>query len=171
MQYLNIAALLFLMILPNACAGTANHSKESATLKVRLIWQGSQCVTKKSTPHATWIEEQALFKKMYDRLTSNQIGAQQELLSQVDFSREGILIVAMGQKPTAGFGLELNHMVAVVSEDMAVLRVSWIEPSKDAIVPQVITSPCLVIVLPKGPYSQIRLLDQSEHLRLQVHIK
>ena len=171
MQYLNIAALLFLLLLPNACAGTANLSKESSTLKVRLLWQGSLCVTKRSTPRATWIEEPALFKKMYDRLTSNQIGAQQELLSEVDFSREGILIVEMGQKPTAGYGLELNHMVAVVSDDMAVLRVSWVEPPKDAIVSQVITSPCLVIILPKGPYSQIRLIDQSEHLRLQVHIK
>ena len=171
MQYLSITALLFLMLLPNACAGTAIHPKEGSTLKVRLLWQGSQCATKMSTPHATWIEEPALFKKMYDRIASNQIGAQQDLLSQVDFSREGILIVAMGQKPTAGYGLELNHMVAVVSDDMAVLRVSWIEPPKDAIVSQVITSPCLVIILPKGPYSQIRLIDQSEHLRLQVHIK
>lgn len=160
-----------MMLLINGCAGTANHSKEETTLQVRLLWQGNQCVTKRLTPHATWIEDPALFKKTYSGFTQNYTGAQQNLLSQVDFSREGLLIVAMGQKPTGGYGLELNHEIAVVSDDVAVVSVSWIEPQKDAIVPQVITSPCLVIILPKGSYSQIRLLDQNVHLRLQIRIK
>jgi hypothetical protein len=163
MQYFKIAALLSIMLLPNGCAGTANHSEEKSELKVRLLWQGSQCGTKKPTPHATWIEDPDLFKK-------TDAGAKQELLSRVDFSREGILIVSMGQKPTGGYGLALNREVAVISDDAAVLSVSWIEPPKDAILPQVITSPCLAVILPKGSYNRIRLLDQNEDLRLQVDI-
>jgi hypothetical protein len=77
----------------------------------------------------------------------------------------------MGQKPTGGYGLELNREFAVISEDTAALRVSWIDPPKGAILPQIITSPCLVIILPKGPYSQIQLLDQDAHLRLQLPIE
>ena len=88
------------MLLPNGCAGTANHSAEKPALKVRLLWQGSQCGTKRLTPHATWIEEPDLFKKTYAGLDGNSAGAKQDLLSRVDFSREGILVVAMGQKPT-----------------------------------------------------------------------
>ena len=80
-------------------------------------------------------------------------------------------MVTMGQKPTGGYGIELKREFAVISDDTAVLRVSWIEPPKDAILPQIITSPCLAIILPKGPYSQIQLLDQDAHLRLQLPIE
>jgi len=171
MQCFKIAALLFILLLPNGCVGTDNHSKEKPTLKVRLLYKGDQCKTNRLDPHAIWIEDPDQFKKTYARLTRHTIGAQQDLSSRVDFSREGILIVAMGQKPTGGYGLELNREFAAISDDTAVLRVSWIEPPKGAVLPQIITSPCLAVILPKGPYSQIHLLDQDAHLRLQVRIE
>ena len=80
------------------------------------------------------------------------------------------MMVTMGQKPTGGYGLELNRGFAIISDDTAVLSVSWNEPPKGAILPQIITSPCLALILPKGPYSQIHLFDQDAHLRLQLRI-
>jgi len=171
MQYFKIAVLLFILLISNGCVGTGGHSKEKPKLKVRLLWAGAQCGTNQLTPHAIWIEDPDQFKKMHTRLTKHKTGVQQDLSSRVDFSREGILIVAMGQKPTGGYGLELNREFAVISEDTAILRVSWIEPPEGAILPQIITSPCLVIILPKGPYSQIHLIDQNAHLRLQFRIE
>jgi hypothetical protein len=171
MQYLKIALLLILMLFAIGCVGTASHSKVESELKVRQLWQGSQCVTNRPTPHAAWIGDPDIFKKTYAGLIRNYTGIQQDLLSRVDFSREGILIVSMGQKPTGGYGLELNREVAAVLDDAAVLSVSWNEPPKGAVLPQVITSPCLAIILPKGPYSQIRVLDQNAHLRLRIYIK
>jgi hypothetical protein len=171
MQYFKIAVLLFMLLFPNGCVGTDSHSKNKPTLKVRLLFKGGQCMTNRLNPHAVWIEDPDQFKKTYARLTKHTIGAQQDLSPRVDFSREGILIVAMGQKPTGGYGLELNREFAVISEDTAALRVSWIDPPKGAILPQIITSPCLVIILPKGPYSQIQLLDQDAHPRLQIPIE
>ena len=171
MQYFKIVVLLFILLFPNGCVGTDGHSKEKPTLKVRLLYKGDQCKTNRLDPHAIWIEDPGQFKKTYARLTRHTIGAQQDLSSRVDFSREGILIVAMGQKPTGGYGLELNREFAAISDDTAVLRVSWIEPPKGAVLPQIITSPCLAVILPKGPYSQIHLLDQDAHLRLQVRIE
>ncbi len=171
MPYFKIAVLLFMLLFPNGCVDTDSKSKEKPTLKVRLLFKGNQCMTNRLNPHAVWIEDPDQFKKTYARLTRHTIGAQQDLSSRVDFSREGILIVAMGQKPTGGYGLELNREFAVISDDTAVLRVSWIDPPEGAILPQIITSPCLVIILPKGPYSQIQLLDQDAHLRLQLPIE
>ena len=171
MPYFKIVVLLFILLFPNGCVGTDSHSKDKPTLKVRLLYKGDQCQTKRLNPHAIWIDDPDQFKKTYARLTRHTIGAQQDLSSRVDFSREGILIVAMGQKPTGGYRLELNREFAVISDDAAVLRVTWIDPPKDAILPQIITSPCLAIILPKGPYSQIQLLDQDAHLRLQLGIE
>ena len=171
MHYFKIVVLLCILLFPNGCVGTDSQSKEKPTLKVRLLYKGDQCQTYRLNSHAIWIDDPDQFKKTYARLTGNTIGAQQDLSSRVDFSREGILMVTMGQKPTGGYGLELNRDFAVISDDTAVLSVSWIEPPKDAILPQIITSPCLAIILPKGPYSQIHLLDQDAHLRLQVRIE
>jgi hypothetical protein len=170
MQYFKIVVLLFILLFPNGCVGTDSHSKEKPTLKVRLLYTEDQCQTKRLNPHAIWIDDPDQFKKTYARLTRHTIGAQQDLSSRVDFSREGILMVTMGQKPTGGYGLELNQEFAVISDDTAVLSVSWIEPPKGAILPQIITSPCLAIIIPKGPYSKINLLDQDAHLRLQLRI-
>jgi hypothetical protein len=171
MQYLTIAVLLFMLFFPNGCVGTDTHSKQKQILKVKLLFKGDQCGTTRLNPNAIWIEDPDQFKTTSARLTQHTIGAQQDLSSQVDFSREGILIVAMGQKPTGGYGLEMNREFAVISNDTAVLRVSWIDPPKGAILPQIITSPCLAIILPRGPYSQIHLLDQDAHLRLQLRIE
>ena len=170
MQYFKIAVLLFILLFPNGCVGTDSHSNEKPKLKVRLLFKGGHCMTKRLNPHAIWIEDPDQFKKTYALLTKHIIGAQQDLSSRVDFSREGILIVMMGQKPTGGYGLELNREFAVISDDTAVLSVSWNEPPKGAILPQIITSPCLALILPKGPYSQIHLFDQDAHLRLQLRI-
>ena len=171
MQYFKIAILLFMLLFPNGCVGTDSHSKEKPTLKVRLLFKGDQCGTNRLNPHAIWIEDPDQIQKMLIRLTKYTIGAQQDLSSRIDFSREGILILAMGQKPTGGYGLELNREFAALSDDTAVLSVSWIDPPADAILPQVITSPCLMLILPKGPYSQIQLLDQDAHPRLQLRIE
>jgi hypothetical protein len=171
MQYFKIVALLFMLLFPNGCVGNDSQSQEQPTLKVRLLFKGDQCTTDRSAPHAIWIEDPDQFKKAYAGLTRHIIGAQQDLSSRVDFAREGILMVAMGQKPTGGYGLELNREFAVISDDAAVLQVSWIEPPRGAILPQVITRPCLAIILPKGPYSSIQLLDQDAHLRLQLRTK
>jgi hypothetical protein len=170
MRYFRIWLLLFIFLFPNACVGTASHSKEKSNLKVRLLYKGDQCMMNRPGPHAIWIDDPDQFKKTYVRLTRHTIGAQQDPSPRVDFSREGILVVTMGQKPTGGYGLELNREIAVISDDTAVLSVSWIEPPKGAILPQIITRPCLAIILPKGPYSQIHLLDQDAHLRLQFRI-
>ena len=171
MPYFIISVLLFMLLFPNGCVGNDSHSTEKPTLKVRLLFKGDQCTTNQLTPHAIWIEDPDQFKQTYARLTRHTISAQPDLSSRVDFSREGILIVAMGQKPTGGYGLELNHEFAEITDDTAVLRISWIDPPKGAILPQIITNPCLAIILPKGPYSKIQLLDQDEHPRLQLRIE
>jgi len=171
MPYFIMTVLIFMLIFPSGCVGTDSYSKGQQTLEVRVLFKGDQCRTDRLNPHAIWIEDSDQFKKTYARLTKHIIGGQQDLSSRVDFSREDILIVAMGQKPTGGYGLELNREFAIISDDTAVLRVSWIDPPKGAILSQIITSPCLAIIVPKGPFSQIHLLDQDAHLRMQLRIE
>ncbi len=168
MQYLKHMVLLSFLLLAFGCTGTDGYSEEKPTVKVRLLWEEIQCATDRLNPQLIWIDNPIQFQKTYARLTQLSTGDHPDFVHQVNFSGEGVVIVAMGRKPTAGYGLKLNREYAVIKNDAAELSVSWIEPPKDAILAQIITSPCIGILLPKGPYSQIQLLDQDGHLRLQV---
>ena len=78
MPYFKIVALLFMLLFPNGCVGTDSHSKEKPTVKVRLLYKGDQCQTKRSGPQAFWIDDPDQFKKTCARLTRHTIGAQQD---------------------------------------------------------------------------------------------
>ena len=65
----------------------------------------------------------------------------------------------MGKYPTAGYQLELAAETAEINDHDLTLFVSWVEPPVAALVAQVITSPCLLISIPKGDYSVIRVRD------------
>ena len=171
MRYLKATLLLILLFLLTGCAGIDGHSKEIRSLSVRQLWAGIQCGPDRPSPHAIWIEDPDQFKKTSTRLNGHNNNLLADLLSRVDFSREGIFIAAMGQKPTGGYGLHLARESAAIKNEAAVLKVTWVEPQKGAMLPQMITSPCLAISLPKGPYSQIDVIDQNMQLRLQLNIE
>ncbi len=66
-------------------------------------------------------------------------------LTELDFSREHILIVGMGQKPTGGFGLTLANSQIV--DDTLRLTVFLRRPPADAVVSQALTTPCAVLAI------------------------
>ncbi len=65
----------------------------------------------------------------------------------VDFSREMVVGVFLGSRPTAGFGVEIIRSVASPSA----LLVEYVEilPPRDALTAQVITAPYHLAAIPK----------------------
>jgi hypothetical protein len=86
----------------------------------------------------------------------------------VNFAREGVLWIGMGQKPTGGYRLDPAESGLEIRADTATLRVAWSTPPPDAVLAQVITHPCLLLALPKGGYSRIRIVDLSGRERLEI---
>lgn len=65
----------------------------------------------------------------------------------VDFSRDMVVGVFMGSRPTAGFGIEI---ASVASEGgTTVVRYRETMPKRDAITAQVLTSPYELVAIPK----------------------
>jgi hypothetical protein len=66
----------------------------------------------------------------------------------VDFSRDVVVAVFMGTRPTAGFSIE----IVGVREDGPALVVSYKEtrPAPDSVAAQVLTSPFHIVAVPKG---------------------
>ena len=72
----------------------------------------------------------------------------------VDFSREIVVAVFMGTRPTGGFGVEI---VRVRQEGVA-LVVSYTEtrPSPDSVAAQVLTSPFHIVAVPRGTTTDVK---------------
>ncbi len=70
-----------------------------------------------------------------------------------------LVAISKGQQTTAGFDLSVMDDAAL--EEMAVtIPVTWTEPASEAIVPQTLTHPCVIVGLPPGKYTLIRAIDQ-----------
>lgn len=68
-----------------------------------------------------------------------------EPLRALDFEREHVLIVGLGQKPTGGFGLTLADSKIV--DGTLRLTVFQRRPPEDAVVSQALTAPCAVLAI------------------------
>jgi len=83
-------------------------------------------------------------------MTANDDGPQDDLT---------LVAVSNGQRPTAGYGLTLNDS-AHLDDGTLTIEVTSVEPAADALVPQVLTHPCVVVGIPRIPVSRVLVVDQ-----------
>ena len=72
----------------------------------------------------------------------------------IDFSKEIVVAVFMGSRPTAGFSVEIVR----VREEGATLVVSYKEtrPAPDSVAAQILTSPFHIVAVPKGATTEVK---------------
>ena len=68
--------------------------------------------------------------------------------ADIDFSAESVLIVSAGQKPSAGYGLKLTNWL-LEQDHWQVTRIAQ-QPGANSMQAQFITSPCLLVKIPKA---------------------
>lgn len=171
MKQISLVIHVLIMLTLVGCIYSTNSVADNLSLPVRLLYEGAHGGGHISNPNAYRITTQDQLQKIYNQFGKLTFGAVKRQVPRVDFSREEVLLVAMGQKPTTGYQLQLHRSKINISGDTAVLSLAWIEPPPGAILPQVITSPCILIALPIGNYSRIYILDQKEQKRLEVSIR
>lgn len=86
----------------------------------------------------------------------------------VEFKHESVLLLAMGQRPTAGYQLALAQPSLRIDDGVAVVRVLWMEPAPSSAQAQVLTSPCAMLKLPRKGYERVRVVDQNGQARLEI---
>jgi hypothetical protein len=67
---------------------------------------------------------------------------------KVNWLEENVLIVSLGQKPSAGYGIELNNWL-LEQDHWQVMRTSQ-KPIAGRMQAQMITSPCIMVKIPKS---------------------
>ena len=157
-------AVLAVLALASGCAQTG--AGEDAALPVASLYGSGQCGGLER-PAAIWIASGAEWRSWYERIIRPQMNPPSP--PTVDFSRDGVLLVAMGARPSAGYGLSLATGTAAVAvrDGVLSLRVDWREPPPGYRQAQVMTSPCLLLKVPAVPFARITVLDPEGRVRLE----
>lgn len=80
-------------------------------------------------------------------------------LARLDFSREHLVIVALGQKPTGGYGVTLLGSEQVGDELR--LEVAATAPAPDSMVTQVLTTPCSVMAVTAEGWDEVTVFGKG----------
>lgn len=145
-----MAGVLALVLLGGAGPGGCPGDREVA---VRSLGGGARCGGEEG-PRVRRVASAADLA----RILSPGLGPA-EPAPAVDFAREVVLLVGMGQRPTAGHGVELLSPAAPVKEGVAGVRVAFRSPAAGAMTAQVITSPCLLVALSRDGLRGVAVLE------------
>lgn len=77
----------------------------------------------------------------------------------------GVIVVEMGERPTAGYRLEVREGMSRIDNGTLILALDWLPPPPDAMAAQVVTTSCVVVGAPQGDYERIEVRDNTLDLR------
>ncbi|WP_162932316.1 protease complex subunit PrcB family protein [Solimonas sp. K1W22B-7] len=76
-------------------------------------------------------------------------------------------LVEMGERNSGGYGLAISRL-AGRRGDSLILRGTFVAPALGDITTEAITSPCVLISLPRDKYGSVEIIDQDGRLRGRV---
>jgi protease stability complex PrcB-like protein len=150
-------------LLSAACA--AHRPRGPATVTASVVRASAQCGGDVSGPSARWIGTEGAFLAAMG--AGGAFGAESP---KVDFRREGVLGVYMGQRPTAGYALALQDPTVAIADGVGRVVVRFEEPLAGAMVAQVLTSPCLLVRMPKDDIRLLRVVDPAGTVRASANV-
>ncbi|MBU0730684.1 MAG: protease complex subunit PrcB family protein [Proteobacteria bacterium] len=119
---------------------------------------------------ALWLRDNKSYEGLRGKIPRQMLGGSNKSFLLPDFANEGILFVAMGEKPSAGYSLSLAEDTALLTDGIASVRIHWLEPQQGMITAQVVTSPWMMIRLPKLNFGKIRVTDQDDRVRAEIEL-
>jgi hypothetical protein len=148
-----------------ACQAGINSPAGDSASEIITLASGTQCGRSTTAPAASWLDSADALQHAYQRMTRQSLDAPPLPPQTPDFAQYGVLQVFMGQQSTGGYRLRLLHPRLEHSASLATVRVEWLLPPPGALTPQVITSPCLLLAIPRGSYRSLTVTDQSGRAR------
>jgi len=99
-----LALLLLAVLLLGGCAQTSGSAAEDSRLPGQTLYVSPQCGSLEQ-PALLWIASDEDWRFHYGQVMSLRMNPTAP--PAVDFPGEGVLLIAMGQQPSAGYGLNL----------------------------------------------------------------
>ncbi len=153
-----------------ACTASTSHDvgsdRISNLVAVESLYASHQCGRVESDTRVTWVSSSAQLAQIYQGFKRNIRGGKLIIPPDIDFSRDAVVLVEMGQRPTLGYRLELNESVSRIEQGHAEIVLEWVAPARDMMVGQMLTSPCLLLKLERGDYREVWIKDTQGRRRI-----
>ncbi|MBW1915605.1 MAG: protease complex subunit PrcB family protein [Deltaproteobacteria bacterium] len=142
------------------CSQSISHSTERAMPEVRILDKGIIGPEPQAhAPSLILVNNLKGLQEVYRNFHTTSFGMATPKLPEINFSTHRGLMVCMGIKPSGGYGLLLLDDYAIIRDNAAEIMLQWIQPEKGAIVPQMLTSPWLLIQIEHGDYKEFIIKD------------
>lgn len=165
------------------CHSSPPREVTSEPLAAQVLLQYPQCGTTSRDPEALWIDDPRSVEQrpsgfntsltshftLQFELDFSQGSALRAALGRVDFPREGVLVITMGQKPSGGYQLDYLSDSARLTGKTLELTAIWQQPEPDTFVTQMIISPCLLLKLPAVVFEKIKVFDPSGKIQIETY--
>ena len=119
----------------------------SRNVEHQVLERGSQAGAALSDSRFAVVNTEEEFSGLYRRIHSEELPPPEP--PPVDFSESFILVVAMGEKPTSGYAVEIGQVVR--EGPRLVVEVRSIEPDSERMQATVITRPYALIRIKRQP--------------------
>lgn len=146
---LTSVGLLVAIGLGAGCVSSQTHTDVGAPL-ARQITQSQYCGV--FAPGHIHIANADSLRKL-ESATGSALPLQ--LLENIDYQREHVILAALGQKPTGGYGVVLER--SEIRDDVLHLTIRVKEPDAGSIVTQALTTPCAVIAVTAEGWDDIQI--------------
>lgn len=140
---------MVIALLATGCAVSRSQTSEGAPL-ARQVTQSDHCGL--TAPGLVYVSDARQLERL-SRLPAQNLAL--DPLANVDFEREHLVLVGLGQKPTGGYGVTLSS--SGLSDDVLELAVDVRQPQADAMVTQALTTPCAVIAITPEEWKRLRV--------------
>ena len=144
-----LLSLVFpLLVAGCSSAGKVEKPSEPAAPEVRQVTQSAYCAL--TGPGVAWVRSEAKRDQLLGVAGQNMAT---ELVRSVDLSRESLVFVTLGQKPSAGYSVTLDGFSA--SDGALAISVKRREPAPGMATAQVLTSPCAVLAIQPADWRKL----------------
>ncbi len=134
-KYINVIVPVLLIAL-TACGSQPAQIIHS----VPISYSSQQCFVSQAESYI-WLEQEDEWLTLPEKIR------QQLAQANINWLEENILIVSGGQKPSAGYGIELTNWL-LEQNHWQVTRIAH-QPAADSMQAQMMTSPCTLVKIPK----------------------
>jgi len=163
----SILSLLVIATLLAGCA-LAAPGRGAQPPAAGIVDSSLQCSHPERQPAVRRITTQQQLQQVAAQMHGTRLAPKAPPSPSIDFNRWNILFISAGERPTAGYRLQLAEPAFTVSRRRAHLWIALKKPASDARVAAVVTMPCLLVRVPVGDYSTIEVHGLERRYQIAV---
>jgi len=167
---------LFLCLLTAAACGRSAQPGTDvslASVALVLLTGVQRGIGESESMGAVWISDKKQWNDLFNAIPAEMLEIMPQPVADpdVDFTKYGVLLIRMGEKPNGGYRLTLTSDEARIDYREARIPTRWSEPEPGFMYTQAIVYPYLVIKMEKGAFDRIAVIDQNGSVRLRLSVK